>query len=34
MHYQTLMSNRSSVAMAKSLGYEKLACTLAIRILE
>ena len=34
MHYQTLMSNGSSVAIAKSLGFEKLACTLAIRILE
>lgn len=34
MHYQTLMSNISSVAIAKSLGFEKIACTLAIRILE
>jgi len=34
MHYQTLMSNSSSVAIGKPLGFEKLACTLAIRILE
>ncbi|MDM5317169.1 GNAT family N-acetyltransferase [Fictibacillus sp. b24] len=31
MHYQTLKSNTSSVAIAHSLGYKELACTLAIK---
>ncbi|MCA1054271.1 GNAT family N-acetyltransferase [Rossellomorea aquimaris] len=32
MHYQTLESNSSSVAVAQSLGYERLGRTLAIRM--
>jgi hypothetical protein len=32
MHYQTLKSNTSSVAIANSLGYKELARTLAIRL--
>jgi hypothetical protein len=32
MHYQTLKSNTSSVAIAHSLGYQELACTLAIKL--